>query len=81
MLGGIKPEFAGRIKFIVRAFPPTAHARDDDNLIASLKPHRDGIAKALGIDDSRFEQRPLQWGDPVKGGRIVVVLDADGEGA
>lgn len=74
---GIKPKIEGRIKLIVRAYPPTAHTRDDDNMIASMKGHRDGIAKALGVDDSCFEQRPLQWGDPVKGGKIVVVLEAE----
>lgn len=37
---------------------------DDDNLIAALKPWRDGIADALGIDDGdaklrwSYEQRP-----------------------
>lgn len=75
-MNGAKPAIEGRVKLIVRAYPPTAHVRDDDNMIASLKAHRDGIAKALGVDDSRFEQRPLQWGDPVKGGKVVVVLEA-----
>lgn len=27
---------------------------DDDNLVASLKAARDGIAQALGVDDKRF---------------------------
>lgn len=62
-----------KIPFIVTAYPPDRHDRDDDNLNASLKGHRDGIAKALGVDDKFFEQR-LQWGEPVKGGKVVVAL-------
>jgi len=36
-------------------YPPDKRKRDDDNLIAMMKPSRDGIAAALGIDDSRFK--------------------------
>lgn len=35
-------------------YPPDKRKRDDDNLIASFKSGRDGIADALGIDDNRF---------------------------
>jgi len=35
-------------------FPPTNARRDDDNLAACMKPYRDGIAEALGIDDHRL---------------------------
>lgn len=63
-----------RIPLIITAYPPDKHARDDDNLIASLKGHRDGIAKALGIDDQRFDQHPILWGEPVPNGKIVVVI-------
>ncbi len=62
-----------RLAFIITAYPPDKRDRDDDNLIASLKGHRDGIAKALGIDDKFFDQR-LQWGEPVKGGKVVVAI-------
>lgn len=34
--------------------PPNRRPRDDDNLVASFKAGRDGLADALGIDDSRF---------------------------
>ena len=60
-----------RLSFVITAYPPTKARMDDDNLIAALKRHRDGIAKALGVDDKFFDQR-LQWGEPVKGGRVVV---------
>jgi len=60
-----------RIAFVITAYPPDKRARDDDNLIASMKFARDGIAKALGIDDKYFDQR-LQWGEPVTNGKVVV---------
>lgn len=65
-----KPE-GERFAFVVTAYPPTAHARDDDNMGAMVKAQRDGIAEALGIDDNLFDQR-LQWGEPVKGGKLVI---------
>lgn len=64
-----------RIAFVTTAYPPDKRGRDDDNLIASMKPFRDGIAKALGVDDKFFDQR-LQWGEPVNNGKIVVEVRA-----
>jgi crossover junction endodeoxyribonuclease RusA len=72
MSGGGAPKWSNeRFAFIVTAYPPDRHARDDDNLKASLKGQRDGIALALGVDDSRFDER-FQWGEPVKNGKVVV---------
>ena len=39
-------------------YPPDRRARDDDNMIASFKHGRDGVALALGIDDKRFRTFP-----------------------
>lgn len=64
-----------RLNLTFTAHPkPVARNRDDDNIVASLKSARDGIAAALGIDDSLFDTQPLQWGEPVNGGKIVVVV-------
>jgi crossover junction endodeoxyribonuclease RusA len=74
MRGGGAPKWSNAIiPFSITAYPPDLRDRDDDNLKASLKGHRDGIALALGIDDSRFAER-FQWGEPVKGGRIIVTI-------
>lgn len=35
-------------------YPPDRRIRDDDNLIASFKSGRDGLALAWGIDDHRI---------------------------
>ena len=44
----------GRIGYRCSFFPPDRRARDEDNLIASLKSSLDGIAQALRIDDKCF---------------------------
>jgi crossover junction endodeoxyribonuclease RusA len=76
MSGGGAPKWSNeRFAFVITAYPPDRRDRDDDNLKASLKGHRDGIAQALGVDDSRFDER-FQWGEPVKGGKIVVEVRA-----
>lgn len=76
MSGGGAPKWSNeRIAFVVTAYPPDRRTRDDDNLKASLKAHRDGIALALGIDDSRFVER-FQWGEPVPNGKVIVTLEA-----
>lgn len=45
---------AGRILLALEFIPPTRRRRDDDNLLAAFKAGRDGLADALGIDDSQF---------------------------
>ena len=53
---GIRPgSFAGRVQVDLVFHPMTSARRDVDNLIASMKGQLDGIAAALGIDDSAFD--------------------------
>jgi crossover junction endodeoxyribonuclease RusA len=47
----------GKIELHLDFYPPNRRPRDDDNLVASFKAFRDGIADALGIDDKRFKTR------------------------
>lgn len=54
----IAPETDGRLHLWLDFYPPDRRARDDDNMIASFKSGRDGIADALGIDDKRFICHP-----------------------
>ena len=49
----------GPIQLQLDFIPPTRHARDDDNLIAAFKSGRDGLARALRVDDKRFQSRPV----------------------
>lgn len=45
---GIPPRL---VVTMTRLTPPRGRSLDTDNLVAALKPVRDGIADALGIDD------------------------------
>jgi crossover junction endodeoxyribonuclease RusA len=53
--------------------PPDKRRRDRDNLQASLKAHFDGIADALGVNDSLFVPT-YAIGEPVKGGAVRVEI-------
>ncbi len=53
--------------------PPDHRRRDADNCMASLKASLDGIADALGVDDSRFIST-YRMGEPVKGGAVHVTI-------
>lgn len=61
------------IPMTIRFFPPDNRRRDDDNMVASFKALRDGIADALGVDDRRFRPNYV-FADPMKPGKIEVEL-------
>ena len=63
----VLPESAGRLALWLDFVPPDRRARDDDNLIASFKAGRDGLALALGIDDKRFRCFPYLRDDQIGG--------------
>ena len=63
------------IRLHLTFYPPNKRKRDDDNLIAAFKPFRDGIADALGVDDSRF-LTAVDMGEVIKGGRVVARVEA-----
>jgi hypothetical protein len=52
-------------------YPPDRRKRDDDGLLSSMKAARDGIASALGIDDSRFVSHPRIHHDCIRKGGVV----------
>lgn len=53
--------------------PPDKRRRDIDGMIASHKAAQDGIADAIGVDDSKFELS-YRIGEPVKGGAVRVEI-------
>lgn len=67
---------AGRILLDLEFVPPNARRRDDDNLLASFKSGRDGLAEAMGIDDSRFVSQVRLSREVRAGGAVVVRLSA-----
>lgn len=70
---GVRIEHDGPIALRVTFHAPDKRHRDRDNCIASCKAYMDGIADALGVNDRRFEPT-YAWGDPVRGGAVVVTL-------
>jgi crossover junction endodeoxyribonuclease RusA len=63
----------GPFEILVRAYPPEAwRTGDDDNLIARLKSHFDGIAEALGVNDRQFKRPIVEWCDRTRNGKIVI---------
>lgn len=54
-------------------YPPTRRARDDDNLTAMFKSGRDGIADALGINDSRFRTHAVLMTEA--GGKVKLRME------
>ncbi len=60
-------------KLDIEFCPPDRRRRDRDNLIASMKAATDGIADALGIDDSKFIPT-YRIGEPIKGGAVRVTI-------
>jgi crossover junction endodeoxyribonuclease RusA len=65
----------GPLPVRIVAHPPDNRARDTDNLISSLKAHLDGIADALGVNDSTFTLQPVVWADRMDRGKIIVEIN------
>lgn len=55
-------EWQGPVAVTYTFHPKLDRTRDDDNFAARMKASRDGIAMALGLDDSLFVMQPVQWG-------------------
>lgn len=55
---------------------PQNRGYDDDNLIARFKAQRDGIAKALGVDDKHMRPQHSFPQDIVPGGAVRVTIEA-----
>ena len=64
----------GRLHLWIDFYPPDRRKRDDDGLLASMKAARDGIADALGVDDSRFVSHPWVKDEVRKGGEVRIRL-------
>lgn len=64
----------GPLELLLILRPPDKKRRDDDNVLASLKNFRDGVFKALGMDDSLVRRTVIEWGEPTPGGRVVMTV-------
>lgn len=66
------PAASGDIVVVVRFYPPDRRS-DRLNFPNRMKPIYDGIAQAMGVNDSRFVPR-YEYHDPVKPGRVEISL-------
>ena len=62
----------GRLHLWIDFHPPTRRMPDDDNMLARIKPARDGIADAMHVDDKRFVSHPFVHSTPRKGGEVRI---------
>ena len=65
------------IQVRVTFYPATKRRRDEDNVIGAFKAYRDGIADALGVDDSDIEFDYKLLKETRKGGVTVVQINSD----
>lgn len=68
-----RPDWSAGVLLHWNFHPKTANLPDGDNAEAACKSYRDGIADALGIDDSNFTTT-YTMGEPVKGGAVHVTI-------
>lgn len=69
------PEKGEKLTLKVIFEPPNnSRRRDDDNLIASFKAYRDGIADSLRIDDDVFKTEAEISRKVFEGGRVLVQI-------
>lgn len=70
----------GPIPIRLDFFPPDRARRDDDNVVASFKAGRDGVADALKVDDSRFATTTVLHEEP-RSCVVFTLLDKAPDGA
>jgi crossover junction endodeoxyribonuclease RusA len=65
----------GRFVVHLEFAPPSRRRHDVDNCVAATKAGLDGIADALGVDDSRFDIAAPRIVDPVRYGEVRVKVE------
>lgn len=65
---------AGDVPLTITFVQPDRRARDRDNLLAALKPSLDGVADALGINDSRFDPATIRREYGAKPGSVRIEI-------
>lgn len=74
---GVSKTAAETVRVRIELFPPDRRRRDLPDAISAMKAQIDGIADALGVDDSRFVwDLPEAFSEPRRGGAIVVEITA-----
>jgi crossover junction endodeoxyribonuclease RusA len=73
--GGFVPGDLNSASAAITFNPPDNRRRDLDNMLASIKSGLDGIAAAIGVDDSKWALT-IRKGAVVKGGQVTVEVTA-----
>lgn len=63
-----------KIRYTITPKAKTSRTIDKDNAIAAMKAYQDGIAAALGFDDSLFETPEIAFQRPLGPGGVEVTL-------
>lgn len=70
--GYVAPD--GYIALSLLFLTPDKRVRDLDNMLAASKALIDGMARALGVDDSRFKPVLVDWVHGSNGGSMVAAV-------
>lgn len=70
---GDRVEGTGPVDVHITFYPPNKRSHDLDGCLSAIKNGLDGIADALGVDDSRFTLR-IEKGAVIKGGEIRIII-------
>lgn len=62
------------IELTITFIQPDRRARDRDNLLAACKPMLDGVADALGVNDSQFEPVTIRREYGKKPGAVLIEI-------
>lgn len=62
------------VEAIITFNPPDNRRRDFDNFVSSAKAVIDGVADAIGVDDSKWRMT-FRRGEVVKGGRVTIEIN------
>lgn len=71
---GLRKIDAASIKVTAIFFPPDNRGRDLDGMLSNIKPHLDGIADVIGIDD-RHWRLALERAEMVEGGNVRIQIE------
>lgn len=66
--------YDGMLHLWIDFYAKTRNYPDADGCLSSLKPHIDGIADALCINDRRFVFHPYVKDETVKGGKVTIKI-------
>jgi hypothetical protein len=70
--------YDGKLHLWIDYYAKTRNYPDADNCLSASKAYLDGIADALGVNDSRFIVHPYVKCETVKGGKVAIRITKDG---